>query len=382
MNHAEARVANEELASLRSGELTVWESGSGVLLGWATIQNAMKADFPDLQVNFRVVDPDHFIPEVTAAKEHGTLPDVVFVDNWRQGAPLVAQQRVVEMMGHARFWANGWWFQMSAGAHPDTAQAFLRWLEDSPHWRAPRVSTDGMTELDNQQVTSASLLAVAGIAGGGALDSVMDPDAVKHFALSWGTACGPISRMSFPAIRFIYGNGRLAYVAVASEASSSGSAQCSGVMYTFLVLRKRPEGWKVLLLTPHVTLETAVSIAYRINQLGLATPEAVPPDSPLLLSPSDGERETRDPKAYLSWQQIVPRPAAYAVEWSFGMPSGDPASFTPSTISVFPAIDYGDVVRIPTPFGIGKQPHRWRIWAIGHDGQIALSEWRTVNFTN
>jgi hypothetical protein len=375
-------LATDQFESLHTGELTVWESGSGVLLGWATIQNALKADFPDLQVNFRVVDPDHFVAEVAAAKEHGTLPDVAFVDNWRQGGPLVAQQRVVEMMGHARFWANGWWFQIGAGAHLDMARAFLRWLEDSPHWRAPRMSTNGMTELDNRQVTSASLLAVAGMAGGGSLDSVMDPDASNHFALSWGTACGPISRMSFPAIRFIYGNGRIAYAAVASEASSTGSAQCSGVMYTFLVLRKRQEGWKILLITPHVTLEMAVSSAYQINQLGLETPERIAPYSPLLLSPSDGERETRYPKEYLSWQQIMPRPAAYAVEWSFGMPSGDLASFSPSTIAVFPAIDYGDAVRIPMPFGIGKQPHRWRIWAIGKDGQVGLSEWRTIDFTN
>jgi hypothetical protein len=43
---------------------------------------------------------------------------------------------------------------------------------------------------------------------------------------------------------------------------------------------------------------------------------------------------------------------------------------------------YVDVVKMPMPFGVGKQPHRWRVWAVGKDGQIALSEWRTVNFTN
>ena len=37
--------ANEELTSLQSGELTVWESGSGVRLGWAAIQNALNETF-------------------------------------------------------------------------------------------------------------------------------------------------------------------------------------------------------------------------------------------------------------------------------------------------------------------------------------------------
>lgn len=375
-------VPYEGIRALRSGELTVWESGSGVLLGWATIQNALKADFPDLQVKFRVVAPDHLIAEINAAKEAKTLPDVVFVDNWSQGAQLVQQQAVVEMMGRARFWASGWWFQMLAGPQPDSARAFLRWLEDSPHWQPPHMSIQGMTELDNQKVTSASLLAVAGIAGGGTLDSVIDPDASDHFNMSWGPACGQIARMSFPVIRFHYGNGRIAYAAVASEASSSGSAQCTGVMYTFLVLRKRPEGWKVLLLTPHITLELAVNFAHQFDQLGLGSRDSIPPYAPLLLSPIDGERQTRNPRQYLSWQQNVPRPVAYAVEWKYGRPSGDTASFSPSAIDVYPSINYGDVVRIPMPFGIGMQPHRWRIWAIGDDGQIALSEWRTVNFTN
>ncbi len=375
--------AGDEFESLRTGELTVWESGSGVLLGWATIQNALRADFPDLQVNFRVVDPDELIGETTAAKQSKTLPDVVFVDNWRQGAPLVAQQKVVEMMGHARFLASGWWFQMSEGAHPATAQAFLRWLEDNPHWQPPRLSADGMTGPDQQQANSAALLAVAAVAAAGAMDPAMDPDALKLFTFGWGTACGKISRMSFPVTRFLFGNGRLAYAAVASEAiSAGGSVQCSGLIYTFMVLRKRQEGWKAMLLTPRVTLEQAAGFARQFDQLHLATAEGYAPDAPELLLPFDGGQQTRTPKEYMSWRQDVPRPAAYAVEWSFGQRSGELASYSPSTISIYAAIDYGNIVRIPEPFGIGVQPHRWRVWAIGKDGQVALSDWRTVNFTN
>lgn len=376
---------NEELASLCSGQLTVWESGSGVLLGWATIQRALKVDFPELRVNFRVVDPKAFIGDLAAAKGNGTLPDVVFVDNWGQGAPLIAQQKVVEMMGQARFWpANGWWFQMSAGAHQAAATAFLRWLEDSPHWQSPPMSAEGMTDLDKKQVTSAAFLAVAGMAGGGATDSVMDPDAAKLYPLSWGPACGQISRMSFPVTRFLFGNGRLAYAAVSSEArSTGGNVECSGAMYSFLVLRKGYEGWKVLLLMPRVSLEDAVRLADRFDQLGLATSsEGYAPYAPQLLSPFDWERQTRNPKQYVSWQQDEPRPVAYAVESSFGYPPVGATTYSPSRIDVVAAIDFGDIVRIPEPFGQGVQPHRWRVWAIGKDGQVALSEWRTVQFTN
>jgi hypothetical protein len=355
-----------------------------VLLGWATIQNALKADFPELRVNFRVVDPKSFIGDLASARGNGTLPDVVFVDNWGQGAPLIAQQRVVEMMGRARFSpSNGWWFQMSAGAHQAAATAFLRWLEDSPHWQPPPMSTDGMTELDKAQVTSAAFLAVAGMAGGGAMDSVLDPDAARLLTLSWGAACGPISRMSFPVTRFLFGNARLAYAAVSSEArSTGGSVQCSGAMYSFLVLRKGYAGWKVLLVVPRVSLEQAVNLADQFDQLGLETAESYAPAAPQLLSPFDGERQTRFPKQDVSWQQDLPRPVAYAVESSYGMASGSTITYSPSRIAVVAAVDYGDVVRIPEPFGAGMQPHRWRVWAIGRDGQVAVSEWRTVNFTN
>ena len=78
----------------------------------------------------------------------------------------------------------------------------------------------------------------------------------------------------------------------------------------------------------------------------------------------------------------MPRPAVYIVESRYGMPSGAEDSYSASAILVVRPGDYGNMVRIPTPFGQGVQPHRWRIWAIGKDGKVALSEWRTVIFTN
>ena len=43
----------------------------------------------------------------------------------------------------------------------------------------------------------------------------------------------------------------------------------------------------------------------------------------------------------------------------------DPASFT-----------------IRVPFGAGRQPHRWWIWAVNARGDVARSEWRTLFYTN
>jgi hypothetical protein len=376
--------AGDEFESLRTGELTVWQSGIRTYLGWEEIEKALRADFPELRVNFRSMDRPAFLGDLAAARSAGALPDVVFVDNWLQAGPMVAQQQAVEMTNRPRFYpSTGWWFQMSAGAHPATAAAFLRWLADSPHWQAPRMSTAGMTESDTEEVASAALISVAGLAGGGSTDSVMDPDAARFDRVGWPGNCGQISGMTLPVVRFLFGNGRLAYTTVSFDArSSGGTVTCGGFMNTFLMLRKRDDGWKVLLRIPTVSLEQAVSLADQFDRLNLSATAGDAPAVPQLVSPSDGERQTRNPKQAISWGQDARRPALYVVEWRYGMPSGAEDSYSASEIVPVRPGDYGNIVRMPTPFGKGVQPHRWRVWAIGKDGQVALSEWRTVVFTN
>ena len=282
--------AGDGFESLRTGELTVWQSGIRTYLGWEEIEKALRADFPELRVNFRSMDRPAFLGDLAAARSAGALPDVVFVDNWLEAGPMVAQQRVVEMTNRPRFYpSNGWWFQTSAGAHPATAAAFLRWLVDSPHWQAPRMSTAGMTESDKGEAASAALIAVAGLAGGGSTDSVMDPDAARFDRVGWATNCGHIAGMTLPAVRFLFGNSRLTYTTVSFDArSSGGSVTCGGVINTFLVLRKRDDGWKVLLRIPTVSLEQAVSLADQFDRLNLSTAAGDAPAAPQLISPSDG----------------------------------------------------------------------------------------------
>lgn len=380
-----AEAANlAKLANLRSGELTVWESGSGALLGWDAIQSALKAEFPELRVSFRLVEPSKFVSELEAARSDGTLPDAVFVDNWGQGAPLIAQPRVVEMMGRDRFFpSRGWWFAMLEGKHADTATAFLHWLEDDPKWVDPRMSSVGMTSNDRKEAEFAAMASVTELARGDDNSPLMDPDATRFSTAHWGTDCGRVADVAHPEVRFLFGNARLAYAAVSSEERSSGGrVECLGVMHSFLVLRKRGDEWKVLLLMPSVSMEQAVSLADQFDRLGMVPDLGAAPAVPNLLSPSDGEPQTRFPKQDISWQQDVPRPAAYAVESRAGQPSSAESDFGSSIITFVKPGDYGDIVRMPEPFGVGMQPHRWRIWAIGKDGQLALSEWRTVQFIN
>jgi len=106
---------------------------------------------------------------------------------------------------------------------------------------------------------------------------------------------------------------------------------------------------------------------------------------PIIVTPDNRATATRMPPAsrpMVSWKNSD---AAFSlVEWQFGRGTGedwegsgflfvppnagthrDPASFT-----------------IRAPFGVGRQPHRWRIWAVSARGAVARSEWRTLFYTN
>jgi hypothetical protein len=348
------------------------------------IHAGLRVDFPGLRVFFRLVQPQDLMSELARAGEQGGLPDVLFVDNWNQGGPLIAKPSAMEMMGRSRFSpSRGWWFLMRDGTNPAAGTAFLHWLEGDPHWTAPPFSKVGMTRADGEQSAAVAVRAVSGVTGELAGSPLLDPDAVHFTAANWGTLCGSIGKRTNPKLRFLAGNGRIAFASLTSEAKSAGGqAACGGLMNSFVLLRKRSGGWKVLLLMPSVSLPQAVSFGDNFNSLSLSVAKGISPAAPVLLAPHDGEPQTRFPKQDISWQQGSTRPAAYVVEVRVGQPGGADASYGSSMIYFADPAQYGDVVQMPMPFGVGQQPHRWRVWAVGKDGQIALSEWRTVNFTN
>jgi hypothetical protein len=240
----------------------------------------------------------------------------------------------------------------------------------------------GLTQADKAETSEAASAAL--LATGHETDShsEMDNDAAD-FDPFWGSECANSPEIARPTVKFLYGNGRITYAALTVEAKSDGGkVACSGLMHSFLVLRKRDNRWKVLLLKQGVSLAQAVSMADNLDRLGLSPGKRVAPAAPVLLAPYDGEPQTLFPKQDISWQQTATRPAAYLVESQYGNPRGDVEHWSAPAITFVNPIQYGNVVRMPMPFGSGMQPHRWRVWAVGKDGQVALSEWRTVQFTN
>jgi hypothetical protein len=106
---------------------------------------------------------------------------------------------------------------------------------------------------------------------------------------------------------------------------------------------------------------------------------------PSITAPDDGASATRMPptaRPLISWKH---RGAAFfLVEWQFGMPAGKDWEGSGFAFVPAKAGTHGDEASIATqaPFGVGRQPHRWRVWAVSDRGDVARSPWRTLFYTN
>jgi len=84
----------------------------------------------------------------------------------------------------------------------------------------------------------------------------------------------------------------------------------------------------------------------------------------------------------LSW--VAPGAAFCLVEWQYGQPKG--ADWEGSGFAFVRRsaddIESAPPIKMRAPFGVGHQPHRWRIWAINRRGDVARSPWRVLFYTN
>ena len=376
--------SSDPFASLRSGSLTVWESYGSQAPNWATAGRVLAADFPQLHVNFRLVAAQDFIYTLALAGAQGSLPDIVYLDNWGQGGPLIESQSVVELLMPTRFPVmHGWWFLMMQGAHPLPALAFLRWLNDDPHWTAPQISTGPMPAIDREQSAAAAVSVVKNLAHNIRTNPAIDPDAALSPLLSMGAGCGNTVDVVNPAVRFIFGNGNLAIAELAfDENVQGGQVICTGLVHAFLVLRKRNNEWKVLYLWPRLPDISMANLLKGFASLPFEKTQGMAPPVPSLITQQDAPQKIGTPHSYeLSWRQDQPAPAAYIVERQAANLKGNELTWGQPQITFVNPMQDRNVVSQPMIFAVGV-PMRWRVWAIGKDGQIALSEWRTLQFTN
>jgi len=171
----------------------------------------------------------------------------------------------------------------------------------------------------------------------------------------------------------LWGNRNLAFV---NAAVVFEEQQRIGWQNVLVMMARRGDSWTLLNIGGNVDVITELDDSIDLADDGLARPF----DNSVLrvLAPADGVSSTRDAKPQLEWQwrggpgQL----AFYLLESQFESQN----EWSGSHFGVVRSSS--DPVTLIAPFGVGAQPHRWRVWAVGPSGALVQSEWRVINYTN
>jgi len=173
----------------------------------------------------------------------------------------------------------------------------------------------------------------------------------------------------------IWGNRRLAFV---NTAILFQSATALGQRSSLVVLTRASSSWELKLISRDVRIISKLS--EQLPKLANDT-DGGHLQPPSLRDPPDQARLPRFPESerpVLEWDNSGLQTAAYLVESQF---EESPAAWSDSAFELV-LQRAPRTIRVGAPFGVGMQPHRWRIWAIDKNGGTAISGWRTINYTN
>jgi hypothetical protein len=74
---------------------------------WGIIQGEFKRDFPNFDLDFKILDRDKFVRAFHASQPDPSYPDVAFVDNYSELRPLMNNNAVMKMWGQPRLGSDG-----------------------------------------------------------------------------------------------------------------------------------------------------------------------------------------------------------------------------------------------------------------------------------
>jgi hypothetical protein len=368
------------MEALSNGKLTFWVSTrfpSNPL--WPSLVADLRKDYPGLKVEWQIFQPDALLPALNDARRKQQGLDVVFADNYAQEGPMVQGRMGRIMVGRPRHGERGWWMILNDAPDQKIAEAFLIWLEQPKDWRPEQPATQLLTADDQTQIRAITTEVVQAF---NALP-VQPPQSALDQAIAlfdwnprrlWHTPEDEKLSYSLMAEQ-LGGNARLAFV---TRSTLEHGEDSFGVLHSFLVLRKEASRWKVLLLDMDTSLAEAEQWAARFDGIGLNNEAPGGSTKITLLEPGNGESATRFPRTEIAFKQEGGIGELTVIEFQFF----DPARKEWSAPGLRAVTATEDVTRMPAPFGVAMQPHRWRVWSVNKAGVVRLSEWRTISFTN
>ena len=141
-----------------------------------------------------------------------------------------------------------------------------------------------------------------------------------------------------------------------------------------VMMEKKESSWELLNLGGNVDLIKQLNKQIKLVD---ASPNAALQNDLKIIGPPDGTKSTRTSKPSLEWEwsSDVKNIAYYLIESQYS--SDDRWSW-----SYFKLILPQKNVKLVAPFGVGMQPHRWKVWAIDQKGSVVRSSWSTINYTD
>ena len=172
----------------------------------------------------------------------------------------------------------------------------------------------------------------------------------------------------------LWGNRKLAFVNTAVVFEERARI---GWQEVLVMMVRGAESWELLNIGGNVDLITDLDGRLDLVDGGQASTMAN--QALRVLAPADGVSTTRDAKPQLEWQwNSEPEQVAfYLLESQYGYRN----EWSSSHFTLVPRPPSGNVSLV-APFGVGAQPHRWKVWAVGPGGAFTRTNWRIVNYTN
>lgn len=382
------RSLSEAEAALQHGALTVWVPKS-YLRGmaslpisersheyqWEGLRREFKDDFPNFDLRLVEMDRDEFIRQMHSSPSDAHFPDVAFADNNGEVRPLLNNNAAIQMWGQSRLNTGfgGWWMVFRQSKNFAASEAFLLWASQRFHWTPWNVSTNTISAPDVAAVQELSRQAVQDFAKPDtpALGSIMDPEAA-HFLIPRSYGGGQTLLSIQPLLTF--GNSRLAFALLAAVGESS---QTFGMAHFGLIARKTESGWKVWYFLPNRPLPELVQFFQPFDHLGIEETAAQDLPKVTLIAPADHAKVPSYPPSEIAWSTVDAPLATYVVESQFGDP--DRENLGPSRLELVAPISVEPSIHKEAPRGTGRDPLRWRVWAISKAGIMSASDWRVID---
>jgi hypothetical protein len=369
---------------LRSGQIVVWVVARPDYYSPAVATSFAK-DFSTGKLVERQIPRETFVSQVNANPTDDSAPDLAFLDNYSLLEPLLQAKTVWLAWGEPRFATRGWWVIFKTTKHLTQARAFVRWLARAPGWQ-PRAKNVSIAPSDISTVQNASIMAIHDLLSGGqvALEALLDKDAARGRPVQEDAS----TQLSDVQPILTFGNSRIAFTLLAVIASSDSFY---GMRHMIFIFRNQGAGWRILMIQPNAPMPDSEGVQgieanpplLRAFDSHIVSDQAEPPPpAAVLVAPPDRAMLPRFPHLPdIAWRSAASADASFIVESQFSDP-GDEANWSVSNLTFAAVSRATQSFEERAPFGVGAQPHRWRIWTLGRSGTVSLTPWRTVLYTN